>query len=111
MNTWTPEQLDWLATRPLRIQKVAKRYPGFQCYRANDNRGHYWIYSYEEPKSLRRPVTVKLIHGRDSYLPGVAVFGVSPRTLIPCRCGHWEPPTAEQQKHTELKLSNGRDTN
>ena len=85
---------DWLATRPPAVAAVARRFPPTTCYRSTENRGHYLIGSYEEPKC--GGVTVKLIHGADSFLPGIVVFGVDPETLISCDCGEWNWPTPEQ---------------
>lgn len=76
----------WMASRPKRVQAAIKRYPPTNCYKAKDNPGHYELYSYEEPKNKRSPITVKIIHLWDSYLPNTVVFGVNPKTLIPCGC-------------------------
>lgn len=111
MSRLSPEQLAWVNSRPPKVRKIALAYPATQCYRATDNRGHYTIYCYSEPRSKYGRVTVKLIHGQDSYLPGVMVFGVNPKTLIPCDCGKWNPPTIEDCKQRKLERSDGTDTN
>lgn len=41
-------------------------------------------------------MTLTLVHGSDSYLPGVATFGQPPEQLTPCGCGKWRQPTREQ---------------
>lgn len=82
-----PKWEDWLASRPPKVRDVARRFPPDTCYRCTEDRGHYAIYSYEETGA--GPVTVKLIHGADSFLPFVRVFGVDPETLLKCGCGNW----------------------
>jgi hypothetical protein len=42
------------------------------------------------------PITASLVHGRNSHLPGVRVFGIELSELVVCDCGKWEPPTREQ---------------
>lgn len=98
----SPEQLavweEWLAGRPPAIQEVARRYPP-NCYRnKNNDRAHYILHAYEEPKD-DSPVTVKVIHGADSFAPGFMVFGFKPDDLVVCGCGKWEPATDEQTEN------------
>lgn len=80
---------EWLKGRPPIIRELALKYPGDTCY-TQEGEGHYTIISYQESGTL------KIVHGRDSFRPGFAVFGVPPETLRVCGCGKWEPPTTEQ---------------
>lgn len=92
----------WIASRPPLVQAAIRAYDPLVCYRSSENRGHYVIYSFEEHGE--NLVTVSLIHGTDSYLPGVRVFGVSLVTLQRCACGQWEYPTAEQTERTRSRI-------
>ena len=83
-----PDVREWFDSRPKRVQEIILRYPP-SCYRSTENPGHYLIYSYDEPLD-DGPITVTVIHGRDSFLPGVTVFGVSLNSLLWCDCGNWE---------------------
>jgi hypothetical protein len=104
--------LAWLDERPERVAAVARRYPPLTetvrplCYRSTeDPRYHYTILSYGEPTdSDDKPVTMTLIHGHDSTLPGVATFGQDPSQLIACGCGQWKPPTPEQARRTHAYM-------
>lgn len=80
---------------PPRVAEVAREYPANVCYRSIENDGHYWIWSYADPNE-DDIVTVQITHGRDSYAPGIRVFGVQIGSLVKCDCGKWQPPTAEQ---------------
>jgi hypothetical protein len=51
------------------------------------------------------PITCKLVHGKDSYSPGIMVFGVKLSTLVACNCGKWEPPTEAHIEETGMKIS------
>ena len=102
MSVYTAEQKEWINSRPLSVRIAIKKWPPTICYTAKDNKGHYILYSYEENE--KGPITVKLIHGKDSYLPGVMVFGVDPRTLVPCGCDRWEQPTELQTQMTKDRL-------
>lgn len=73
-----------------------------QCCRLKDSRGHYLPQSYGEGADGR--VYVTLAHGRDSTLPGVAVFGIDPEDTTPCNCGKWESPTQAQVEATNDRL-------
>jgi hypothetical protein len=102
----TPKLKAWIKTLPKKVQKVANKYPGDTCYRKDG--GHYRIRSYDEEKD--GSVSLQLIHGRDSFLPGVIVFGINPSDLlIQCNCGKWEPPTEEQTTVTRAMLENERE--
>lgn len=82
----------WLAKRPEAIRALVRRCPPMQCYRMHANRGHYWIVSYSV--NANGHATMTLAHGRDSYMPGVGVFGIRASAVKPCGCGKWEMPTA-----------------
>lgn len=92
---------DWYTTRPKMIQEMIDARPMGTCYvmhNAYGERGHYTISSYSENK------TVKILHGADSFFPGVEVFGVNPQKLWLCGCGNWEPPTRDQIKKTHQRI-------
>lgn len=99
---------DWLAQLPEHVRNVALSLPNYDpetsrpiCYRHAENpRWHFTIGAY----STSDPVTVTLIHGRDSTLPGVAGFGQDPANLRPCHCGQWLPPTDSQTKFVQRRL-------
>lgn len=93
-----PELRKWILTRPAKIRRAFLKYPP-NCYLSNKNMGHYRLHSYEE--NTNDSVTVKLVHGRDSYSPGILVFGVPLNSLILCGCGKWESPTKAQVKETK----------
>jgi hypothetical protein len=60
---------EWIDSLPPKVAAVARQYPPTQCYRSTEHpRLHYAIRCYEEPE--HRPVTLKLMHGADSTLPG-----------------------------------------
>ena len=87
---------EWLAELPPDVRELATRCPTWvPCYRMTDNPGRYEIISYAESLTGLRP-TLTVAHGRDSYAPGCAVFGVPPEDMIPCGCGKWELPTIDQ---------------
>ena len=93
----TAEELEaWCAGLPAHVAEVVRKYPPDRCYRSTQNpRFHYVIYSYEEnaPSTV---VTLKLVHGADSTLPGIATFGQPVDQLLPCDCGKWKQPSEEQ---------------
>lgn len=97
-----PEAKEWFESRPPQVQAAILETPP-DCYRSLDNPGHYRLYSYEEPVNSKE-ITVKLIHGRDSFLPGVLVFGVDRNSLLRCGCGKWQGPTKEQVRLTKKRL-------
>lgn len=107
----SPEEMEaWCAQLPDFVAAVARKYPPDRCYRSTQNpRFHYVIGSYEE--NAGNVCTLKLVHGRDSTLPGVATFGQPPDQLIECDCGKWEPPTDGQTAVTGawLKAEGKRD--
>lgn len=77
------------------------------CYRMADNDGHYRISGLSGDVYGR--ITAEIVHGRDSYFPGVLVFGVDPSELVPCNCGKWEPPTKAQLEQTRKEMDGYRD--
>jgi hypothetical protein len=93
----------WLASRPPAVAAVARRFPPDVCYRSPDGRGHYVILTYGEPKD-GGPVTFRVIHGADSFHPGLQVFGMEQSDLLPCNCGNWEMASEEQIEETSAKV-------
>jgi hypothetical protein len=95
----TADELEaWLVGKPAVVIELARRVPTTTCYRMRGNEGHYVVASYAENG------TFTLAHGRDSYLPGVGVFGITPDEVIPCGCGRWQWPTAEQRRATDARI-------
>lgn len=92
-----PEAFDaWLVDMPPAVQVVALRFPP-DCYRDPTRKAtHYALMSYNEQPGRGGDVTLSLIHGADSALPGVTVFGVVPQTLVRCGCGKWRCATEPQ---------------
>jgi hypothetical protein len=45
-----------------------------------------------------------MVHGSDSFLPGVEVFGIDPSEVTECNCGGWEPPKKADMMLTRRKL-------
>jgi hypothetical protein len=115
LNPKYAEFLAWLETLPAIVREVALKYPAVNehaagehdnllCYRSNKNPlYHYTIRSYDDDKP-RGVVTVTLIHGSDSTLPGVATFGQDAAQLLPCGCGRWEWPTAAQRDAAHKRM-------
>lgn len=101
----------WVSERPVAIQEVARRWPGWHdgqlvCYRSTQNvLYHYTLYAYDEGPA---GVTVRLIHGADSTLPGVMTFGQPLDQLVPCDCGRWKYPTPAQAEATRARLERYR---
>lgn len=65
-------------------------HPGIGCYTMpkDGGKGHYKALEYKiQGKGKNRQITVLILHGKDSFLPGVAVFGVPFEDLKPCGCG------------------------
>jgi hypothetical protein len=77
------------------------------CYRMKGNDGHYRIKGLDADADGH--VTVQLIHGRDSYMPGVFVYGVETDELQRCACGRWEKPLPEQIEETKRWLRERRE--
>lgn len=93
------EWKEFLEELPPHVRAVAERYPmTTPCYRSTeDPEFHYKIYSYDGHRQAPGiPVTVTLVHGRDSANPGIKTGRQPPEQLIPCNCGKWLPPTREQ---------------
>lgn len=98
---------EWIATLSERMQAaIATEFCGpARCYRSKSNRGHYDLHSFVEPEDPNAPLTCTIIHGKDSYLPGVAAFGIPLTDLVICDCGNWEPPTPEQIEATGMNIA------
>ena len=100
----------WFEALPPHVQPIASKYPPAKdgvllCYRSTEHaRLHYTIRSYSE--NPNGTVTVTLVHGSDSSLPGIATFGQDPAQLLVCGCGKWEFPTDEQIAATASRLAN-----
>jgi hypothetical protein len=78
-----------------------RSHPPTTCYRERERKtGHYWIRAYVE--SIKRsdgspgPVRIALVHGSDSFLPGMSVQPTDPIELVACGCGEWRDATADQ---------------
>lgn len=104
-----------------RLAFIERLYPKDQCYRnRGDARHHFKIHSYEvgQTHSCSEPgcthetdptvVTVTLIHGSDSSLPGVAAMGFDPKILMACGCSKWEFPSDEQVARTRAYIESQR---
>jgi len=89
-----------------KLREINQKYTD-PCYRIKDNEGHYEIARFGADEEGN--VTAWIIHGRDSYFPGVMVFGVELSELVPCGCGEWEPATEEQLEQIEKKMEVYRD--
>lgn len=94
----------FLESLPAATREVAERYPAHDgnthiCYRSTENpRYHYIIYSYFND------LTVTLVHGADSTLPGVGTFGQPYAQLRHCGCGRWRHASAEQAQQTKRRM-------
>lgn len=91
----------WIDERPPAVRAVALRFPPDGCYRIH-GRGHYIIRSYGEQAD--GAVSLTMAHGRDSFLPGVAVFGIDPEKLEACGCGKWKWPSSDQVRFMERRV-------
>lgn len=88
----------WLLVCPPAVATVARAMSPFTCYRDPQRSAvHYAISMYEW--AMSGEVTLVILHGADSALPGVSAFGVSPASLKPCGCGAWTEATEEQLGH------------
>jgi hypothetical protein len=88
----------WLDERP-QIRELVNAAPPWHCYRIKDHPGgHYSIHSYNDAGTLT------LIHGADSFLPGVSTFGHKPESLVVCDCGTYEWATDQQSEATNAFL-------
>lgn len=92
------ESETWLSERPPIVRELFTKCPPWNCYRSKKAGGHYSVAAYDENG------TVRVTHGRDSFLPGVSVFGISPDDLEPCGCGKWKFPTHGQVEAIGEKL-------
>lgn len=93
----------WLEDLPSNVRGVAEKFPPWNCYKSLQVRGHYRIYSYDA-RPLSEVVLLTMVHGQDSFLPGVAVFGVDPADIELCGCGKWSFPTKAQIDNTRTRL-------
>lgn len=104
-----------------RLEFTKRLYPKDTCYRnRGDARHHFRIHSYDvghrhacdEPGCTHTAdptvVTVTLIHGSDSSLPGVAASGFDPRVLVACGCGLWKMPSNQQIAATKARIERMR---
>jgi len=102
---------DWMAELPVRVVNAVlnelQLVDGVlaDCYRTTDTDGHYKLVTLEEPHDETVPITCKLLHGADSFAPGIVVFGVALTKLVACNCGHWDYPTSDQIEETKLKVA------
>lgn len=71
---------EWVATRPEKIQSVAKVYPPDKYYCFINSDARYTLYSYDEEED--GTISVKL-NTVDHFLFPRTVFGVSPKDLLP----------------------------
>lgn len=88
-----------------KMREVAKQYPGNYCYRRLEpsKRTHYVITAYDE--TPEGEIVVRLLHGSDSFLPGIEVFGVAPATLVRCSCGQWTLPSDEELEQSLARVA------
>lgn len=84
-----------------RLLEAQRQYPN-TCYRMTTNDGHYRITGLDG--TADGEITAQIVHGRDSYFPGVRAFGVHLNELVRCDCGKWEFPTREQIEATKREL-------
>ncbi len=84
-----------------KFAEIQQNYPD-TCYRMRDNDGHYRISGLSGDVYGR--ITAEIVHGRDSYFPGVLVFGINPADLIVCGCGKWELPEKDQETRSVLTI-------
>ena len=84
-----------------RLREVQLKYPD-TCYLLRDNDGHYRISGLSG--DAKGNVTAEIVHSRDSYFPGVLVFGIDPADLIVCGCGKWELPEKDQETQSVLTI-------
>lgn len=89
----SPEELEnwkaWVATRPPKVQKVAKKYPPWKLFAMPTEIGLHRVYvrSYGEDGT----VTVNVTGEYNRVLFGRTVFGIDPTTLTECNL----PPPGE----------------
>lgn len=108
------ETLDaWLAAMPPHVALIVRAMPPCDankvpvCYRGKDNPlQHYVIVAYTEHGDA--DVMLKVIHGADSTLPGLGVFGVEPDSLVHCGCGRYQPASDDELELTCAMLARRR---
>jgi hypothetical protein len=107
----TPELEEEIEQHPPAVQAVMRAHPPVTCYHdsANAKRGHYWIRSYINTRSTEDgspgPVLICMVHGSDSFLPGMTVNGMNPTEISVCGCGQWKPATDDQLFYMQEHLS------
>jgi len=94
------------ATLRERLRETQEKYPD-TCYRMEGNDGHYRISGLTGDADGN--ITAEVVHGRDSYFPGLLVFGIHLTELVPCNCGKLERPTKAQMVETKRKMEGYRD--
>jgi hypothetical protein len=94
---------DWLDSLPPEVRAVVIAYPPSGCCRMQGDRGHYRVCGYGRDRQTGK-VMVELAHGRDSFNPGFAVFGIDPDAVTRCDCGKWERPSPEQVEEAEREV-------
>lgn len=88
----------WLAGRPDAVRAVAEKFDPTMCYRnPAHKRGHYRLYSVEEPKDAGAPITISMAHLDDSFLPSFRVFGLDPNDFELCGCLADERPAEDRR--------------
>lgn len=97
---------DWIVLQSADVQAIAKAFPPDSCCKLKDDAlGHFLINAYSQNRETGE-ITVVLIQGKDSRLPGAMTEGIPLDRLDTCGCGEWEPPTDEQgdlmRKHIEF---------
>ena len=94
---------DFAAARP-HIADIIRTYTPWHCYRINDlagdplRKGHYAIVAWSDDRTMR------IVHGSDSFMPGLSVFGIQPSDLMVCDCGKFRYATDAQLKRTKRAL-------
>lgn len=96
--------LAYIAQVPSPAKEVIQRFPPHLCVRLTVNPvGHYRVVGYFwDSTNGKKPPTLAVCHGRDSFLPGVTVFGVPPEVVYICGCYTFEWATVEERIATLL---------
>lgn len=100
---------EWLANLPADVAELARRWPMVQesgellCYRSRRNGdAHYTIHAYTLD-DLDRPYCT-VVHGADSFLPGIGAFGMPLAELGRCGCGRWAFASAAQLEWSQARI-------
>lgn len=95
-SAWQRRQWEhWLLDKPEAVEELARRCPPDTCYRDRSRVGHFKVESYAFDDDTGE-ASLRLIHGADSFSPGVIVDGAQAEYVVPCGCEKWEPPSEEQ---------------